>query len=550
MTLILTLVHFYFWLLRRRTYNILPIGTLGPQCTPCSDKLPPLARLDLGVESCAELVRPPSSGTNTTNFLRLCVGAWRFVVNKKADYCERSCYNTFREEFSTDALGDAPERCCPCFTGNASVVNDLCADAGLQQQDRLCCDATTACTGWDGNATICPGSCNGPFDCVGLGADVIIDINSCNSDGTSQFVQGACDNISGNIGSNSCNGTNACALASDFILCDSCIGNLACINVSGSIGMGSCKGTQACDGAGIVGDNSCNGIEFCDGSICVGDNLTQCDAGGVCGDECPSVMPSISSMPSTSSMPSSVPSSIPSSEPSREPSSNPSLSSMPSFSPEPSSNPTMSSMPSVKCIPDAAPVERYSSVCDASAATVIPDRNSSGSTAIKETLNFTDAGLTICSLAVYVAIDKDSIGDLVIRIRSPQGNEVILMNQPGCNGTLPGNCGGCNNTNFTYDLDDIQQNQGIHFADSPIGTEGDLIVGDVGSCTAGSLPPTPVSSPVPYYLPFQSLEVGFSGQDPFGIWTLEVEDLHTNSNGIDPTGRLDCFAISAIPATL
>ena len=168
-----------------------------------------------------------------------------------------------------------------------------------------------------------------------------------------------------------------------------------------------------------------------------------------------------------------------------------------------------------------------------------------------ETLSFDATGLTICNLVVYVAIDKDSIGDLQVKIKHENSNtEVTLMNQPGCDNTnIAGDCAGCTNTNFLYDLANPQQNQGVYFADAPVGTENNLIVNATGSCTAGSVPPTPVSSPVPYYLPLGSLD-DFTGLDPSGNWTLTVTDLHTNTNGNDPPGHLDCFAISAIPAAL
>lgn len=145
---------------------------------------------------------------------------------------------------------------------------------------------------------------------------------------------------------------------------------------------------------------------------------------------------------------------------------------------------------------------------------------------------------------MYVAIDKDSIGDLRIEIEHiDSSTKVTLMDQPGCDGAEPvGTCAGCTNTNFLYDLNDIQQGEGVYFADPPIGTENDLIVGTTppGSCTAGSVPPTPVP-PMPHYLPFGNLDV-FTGLDPSGIWRLTVTDLHTNSNGGDTPGLLDCFA--------
>ena len=495
-------------------------------------------------------------------------------------------------------------------------VQSQCAAAGLIDLDRACCNGTDACTGWDGNATICSGSCNGLNDCQGLGENVTIDINSCTTDMVTSGLAEACANITGNIGSNSCNGARACANAlpsGGYILCDSCNDAGACPAVDGPIGMGSCNGQNACRLAGIVGDGSCNatracnssfligdgacnGIEACDGAICAGDGQDSCEPGEVCGEDCPSAMPSISSMPSAdpssvpssmpssepssnpsmslmpsaepssnpSSMPSSIPSSMPSSIPSEMPSSNPSLSLMPSSSPAPSSNPSLSLMPSrspqpssepSKCIPDmSGELTRYSSLCIPNeTARPIPDyfNGAVAGNSLQETLNFTDPGLTICSLTVYVAIDKDSIGDLQIEIsHDDSGITVPLMSQPGCDNTNPGDCGGCVATNFTYDVNSPQQNEGVYFADSTIGTEGDLIVGDSASCTTSStIPPTPVSSPVPYYLPIGSLD-DFTGLDPFGTWTLTVTDLYTNSNGNDIVGLLDCFAISAVPASL
>ena len=162
---------------------------------------------------------------------------------------------------------------------------------------------------------------------------------------------------------------------------------------------------------------------------------------------------------------------------------------------------------------------------------------------VNVTLEVTEQGKTVCNLHVGVQIEKAYIGDLVIKITSPSGKSVTMMQQPGCNVTppvylLPGVCQGCPGLPTGFDL-----NGGpVFFGDAPIGTDGSLLA-DEGECTTGSL-----GGPDPFYLPLEPLSK-FNGEDPKGNWTLTVRDYYNGDFGnpafSDPLGLLSpCFLIT------
>lgn len=125
-----------------------------------------------------------------------------------------------------------------------------------------------------------PGSClDMAADCSNLGPYTIIGANSCNSGGAG----GACTNLNGRVGNNSCNGQEACegaGLNGDYAWIGdrSCTRQWACQEAGdegGSVRIGddSCNGADdddwACQdigeggGVGVVGDGSCNGNKAC-----------------------------------------------------------------------------------------------------------------------------------------------------------------------------------------------------------------------------------------------------------------------------------------------
>jgi len=152
-------------------------------------------------------------------------------------------YTNVNEEIDA-LLADAENGIC--FTGDNTAVTEQCGED--------CCVGTTACT-WEGNATVCVGSCNGEKACDQLRTGATILPFSCT--GTQ-----ACDQIGldgagpVSVGPKSCN-TNGGTLS-----CHRTGINAASID----IGYGACNDREACttsdsgnSGALVVGDYSCNG---------------------------------------------------------------------------------------------------------------------------------------------------------------------------------------------------------------------------------------------------------------------------------------------------
>ena len=100
-------------------------------------------------------------------------------------------------------------------------------------------------------------SCQGTDAC--LGATGNIGDNACNG-------EYACKDAAGDVGNDSCNGDYACRSSAAMIGANSCNGGDACDGaVSGPIGDGSCNEFFACNGAsGAIGDGSCNDTEACE----------------------------------------------------------------------------------------------------------------------------------------------------------------------------------------------------------------------------------------------------------------------------------------------
>jgi hypothetical protein len=125
-----------------------------------------------------------------------------------------------------------------------------------------------------------PGSClDMAADCSNLGPYTIIGANSCNSGG----LGGACTDLNGRVGNNSCNGQQACEEAGfngDYVWIGdrSCTRQWACQEIgddggSARVGNDSCNGADdddwACQeigedgGEARVGSRSCNGDNSC-----------------------------------------------------------------------------------------------------------------------------------------------------------------------------------------------------------------------------------------------------------------------------------------------
>ena len=120
------------------------------------------------------------------------------------------------------------------------------------------------------------GSCTGAGSCFFLSDGTVIGANSCDTQ---------CNNLSGTVGDDSCNGPSACAGAGLFTF-----------NGELEIGDGSCNGEQAClrlgqGGVAKVGDGSCLGLNACadagwslsgnSASVKIADN--SCHGFGACG---------------------------------------------------------------------------------------------------------------------------------------------------------------------------------------------------------------------------------------------------------------------------
>ncbi len=91
----------------------------------------------------------------------------------------------------------------------------------------------------------------------------------------------ACRDLTGNVGNNSCNGANACRGVTGNIGDNSCnAADSACRDRSANVGNNSCNETSACRAApgANIGDGSCNGFEACrDLQVTVGNN--SCNGG-------------------------------------------------------------------------------------------------------------------------------------------------------------------------------------------------------------------------------------------------------------------------------
>ena len=177
-------------------------------------------------------------------------------------------------------FGSQTSKACYCEATQCAAGTDVCTDIGPSVGFSLktfdanvgceSCSGESACQGATGSIGNVgnPGckdcaSCVGTEACFNFGYDV--QIKKGGSIGTSSCVgQGACAVAFGTIGDKSCLGKEACVLQSGTIGDQSCLGEGACNEQTGTIGDQSCtKGSatqseRSCDSnKGIIGDGSC-----------------------------------------------------------------------------------------------------------------------------------------------------------------------------------------------------------------------------------------------------------------------------------------------------
>lgn len=127
--------------------------------------------------------------------------------------------------------------------------------------------------------------------------------------------------------------------------------------------------------------------------------------------------------------------------------------------------------------------------------------------------NGTSCGTSTASTTV--GLTHGFVGDLVVRLTSPQGTTVTFINRPGSGST------GSSGNNFCQTILD----------DESGGTSIDAIVTSGAPYSNSYLPQSPFSA--------------FDGQNPNGVWTLNVADVLVGT-----AGTLRAFAIVITPAPL
>lgn len=125
-----------------------------------------------------------------------------------------------------------------------------------------------------------------------------------------------------------------------------------------------------------------------------------------------------------------------------------------------------------------------------SASLAVPDSNSVG---VNSTINVPNS-VTISDLNVALNISSTWVGDVRVRLTSPAGTTITLVDQPGLTGT---GCCGYGSDNIITTLDDESGGGPVENADPPTG---------------------------PSYRPQQPLSA-FDGQNAAGTWTLNVADI-------------------------
>ena len=174
-------------------------------------------------------------------------------------------------------FGWQTSKACYCEATQCASGTDVCEDydgvfTNTFEANVGCesCSGDGACQGAAGSiGNVGNPGCKGCASCVGTNACFNFGYDSTTkkggSIGTSSCVgQGACAVAFGTIGDKSCLGKEACVLQSGTIGDQSCLGEGACNEQTGTIGDQSCtKGSatqtepSCADNAGIIGDGSC-----------------------------------------------------------------------------------------------------------------------------------------------------------------------------------------------------------------------------------------------------------------------------------------------------
>jgi len=169
----------------------------------------------------------------------------------------------------------------------------------------------------------------------------------------------------------------------------------------------------------------------------------------------------------------------------------------------------------------------------------IPDDGYDGTLASMASVSVNVSGeAALLDLTVDVGIEHTWAGDLVLRLESPNGTLVDLMNRPGFDNAGLDDGSGCCGQNLDFILGNT-----YNFDDAAGGTSEDLSPFDDGGGILNSFSVAPgvaggdASAPA-------SLST-FDGEDANGTWTLYAGD----SAGFD-TGILDGFTlnVTSVPA--
>jgi subtilisin-like proprotein convertase family protein len=133
---------------------------------------------------------------------------------------------------------------------------------------------------------------------------------------------------------------------------------------------------------------------------------------------------------------------------------------------------------------------------------------------VASTLAVGDA-VTLCDLDVEVEVEHSFVGDLEVRLESPLGTEVVLLDRPG----VPATGLGCGNDDLAVTFDD----------------------------EAGTVLEDRCEGTMPWFaeagLPVEAL-AAFDGESTAGTWTLRVSD----ASALD-TGSLLAWRLETTPAT-
>jgi subtilisin-like proprotein convertase family protein len=147
---------------------------------------------------------------------------------------------------------------------------------------------------------------------------------------------------------------------------------------------------------------------------------------------------------------------------------------------------------------------------------------------------------TITDVNVTIAMSHTYIGDLTIKLVSPAGTEITLLNRPGFSGPDDGTGTGGDGSDLSVAIpitfDDQAPSDIPHDAEEMgVGLSDSEIVGTHGTPTV-YVPDADPSPPAP----FDTLSV-YNGETTLGDWTLYIGDSATETSG--GTGFLDHWSL-------